>query len=357
MRTVDPEVYDLPYDKIRDGYYSAVYFNRGKHILTSDFSPDGDVNVTMQVFQKDKSVVCGLDESIAILKCCADDWDALTVYALRDGDYVTPWETVMTIEGPLKGFMQLESVYLGILRDQTTVATNMRSLVDVANGRPVIYLADRFNNFANQEGQGYAAHVGGAFAVCTEAGASRFRGEPIGTMAHALIAAFEGDVVEASRAFRFYYPDVNLVSLVDFNNDCVTDALGCAYEFGKDLWGVRLDTSEKMVDVSIGNPHPYMIHFKHGQDIGDRNGVNPTLVRNVRDVLDGNGFKHVKIIVSGGFNAEKIQKFEMLQVPVDMYGVGSSVLNGCSDFTADIVEPIAKKGREFRPNDRMELVR
>ncbi len=345
MRTVDPEFYDLPYNKIKAGYFSAVYFNRGKHILKG--VPSLNHNVTMQVFQKNESIVCGLDESIAVLKRCSDDWSALTVHALRDGDFVAPWETVMTIEGPLGYFMQLESVYLGILRDQTTVATNMSDLVAAAAGKPVIYLADRFNNFANQEGQGYAAHVGGAFAVCTEAGASRFAGEPIGTMAHALIAAHDGDVVTASRAFHYNYPNVNLVSLVDFNNDCVEDTLRCLDAFGKDLWGVRLDTSEKMTDLSLqASSHTCLLK-----------GVCPELVHNVRNALDDNNGEHVKIVVSGGFNVDKITQFEAEDVPVDMYGVGSSVLKGGSDFTADVVKPVAKQGRSFQPNPRMELVR
>jgi nicotinate phosphoribosyltransferase len=90
-------------------------------------------------------------------------------------------------------------------------------------------------------------------------------------------------------------------------------------------------------------------------------GVCPQLVWNVRQALDSHGFQTVRIIVSGGFTAEKIQDFERQGVPVDAYGVGSSLFQGRFDFTADVVRrdgrPCAKVGREYQPNPRLEPVR
>ena len=89
-------------------------------------------------------------------------------------------------------------------------------------------------------------------------------------------------------------------------------------------------------------------------------GVNPELVRNVRRALDAGGFQHVKIVVSGGFTVDKIRLFEEQGVPVDAYGVGSSLFQGRFDFTADVVmlegKPCAKVGRSYRPNPRLERV-
>jgi nicotinate phosphoribosyltransferase len=113
---------------------------------------------------------------------------------------------------------------------------------------------------------------------------------------------------------------------------------------------VRLDTSETMVDKSIV---PEMGTFRP-------TGVNPQLVRNVREALDREGFSHVRIVVSGGFTVEKIRQFEEQQVPVDAYGVGSSLYQGRFDFTADVVlvdgRPLAKVGRQYRANPRLERV-
>ena len=144
---------------------------------------------------------------------------------------------------------------------------------------------------------------------------------------------------------------VRVISLVDFDNDSVGTSLAVARALGKRLWGVRLDTAGTMVDRSVV---PQMSDF-------DPTGVNEVLVRNVRTALDAEGFGYVKIVVSGGFTAEKIARFEANNVPVDAYGVGSSLLRGSFDYTADVVvvngRPCAKVGRRFRPNPRLKLVK
>jgi nicotinate phosphoribosyltransferase len=202
-----------------------------------------------------------------------------------------------------------------------------------------------------QTGDGYAAHIAGAIGVSTDAQASWWGSEGVGTVPHALIAAYEGDTVLASRKFAEHMPeDIGLITLVDFDNDCVETSLKVARALGSRLYGVRLDTSETLVDKSI---MPEMGSFKP-------TGVNPQLVENVRRALDREGFRHVKIVVSGGFTAEKIRFFEEREVPVDVYGVGSSLFQGRFDFTADVVQlegrPLAKVGRSCRPNPRLEVV-
>jgi nicotinate phosphoribosyltransferase len=157
--------------------------------------------------------------------------------------------------------------------------------------------------------------------------------------------------VQATRAFAEQMtPGVQVISLVDFDNDCVATSLAVARALGERLAGVRLDTSEAMVDRSIV---AQMGDF-------DPRGVNPQLVRNVRAALDREGFQHVRITVSGGFTPDKIRRFEDEGVPVDSYGVGSSLFRGQFDFTADIVivdgAPVAKAGRWYRPNPRLEIV-
>jgi nicotinate phosphoribosyltransferase len=177
---------------------------------------------------------------------------------------------------------------------------------------------------------------------------------------------------------------------VDFNNDSVRDSLRVLdamftkYRELKDsgktdeadkykLFGVRLDTSGSIRDVSVpplGEP---------SLDLG----VTPRLVFNVRQELDtawqrwdlpksqqeaAREFcRSVKIVVSGGFNPDKIRKFEHLGVPVDIYAVGSYLFNNngsnITDFTADVVRvkvhnewvDMAKKGRS--PCDNPDLVR
>ena len=170
-------------------------------------------------------------------------------------------------------------------------------------------------------------------------------------MPHALIGAYGGNTVLAATKFAEWAgEDMNIVVLVDFENDSVKTSLEVARALGDRLWGVRLDTSGQLVDRSLWTE---MGDF-------DPRGVNERLVWKVRNALDESGFGHVRIVASGGFNADRIRAFEEQGVPVDSYGVGSSLIRGANDFTADVVmvdgRPCAKVGREYKPNPRLELV-
>jgi nicotinate phosphoribosyltransferase len=347
-RRLPPEIFDLPVEKMREGYYTDEYFNQTRRVLIEDGRRP---RVVMQVFQKKRAVLAGMDEAIAILKLCSDDWDSLTVHALYDGDEISPWETVMTIEGDYTLFAHLETVYLGVLARRTLVSTNVRRVVDAARGKPILFFPARHDHHRVQTGDGYAAHIAGAIGVSTDAQASWWGGRGIGTVPHALIAAYGGNTVLAAMKFAEYAPpDVNVVVLVDFENDSVRTSLEVARAMGDRLWGVRLDTSRTLVDRCLWDE---MGDF-------DPRGVNERLVHKVRDALDENGFERVRIVVSGGFTVDRIREFEAKNVPVDSYGVGSSLIRGDNDFTADVVltdgHSSAKVGRQYRPNPRLELV-
>jgi nicotinate phosphoribosyltransferase len=345
---LDPAIFNLPVEKMRAGYYSDKYFVRAREVLLADgYRP----RVTMQVFGKAAAYLGGMDEAIALLKLCAFEWDQLRVHALFDGDEVRPWETVLLIEGPYEAFAHLETLYLGVLARRTRVGTNTRRVVEAAHPKEVMFFPARHDHWLVQTGDGYAAHIAGAIGVSTDAQASWWGSEGVGTVPHALIAAYGGDTVLATTKFAQYIAsEVRLVTLVDFENDCVRTSLECARVLGDRLYGVRIDTSEMLVDKSV---QPQMGNFKP-------TGVTSQLVRNVRQALDAAGFQPVKILVSGGFTVEKIREFESQGVPVDGYGVGSSLFQGRFDFTADVVlvdgKPCAKAGREYRPNPRLELV-
>jgi nicotinate phosphoribosyltransferase len=352
-----PETFRLPVARMREGYYTDQYFNLTRELLEVE---DRHPRVLMQAFQKEESILGGIDEAIAILKQCAgrhvdggweDGWDELDVRALNEGDEVAPFETVLTIEGDYSLFAHLETCYLGCMARRTLVMRNVRAVVQAAHGKPILFFPARHDHWLVQTGDGWAAHVAGAIGVSTDAQASWWGGRGVGTVPHALIAAYGGDTVAAARAFAHrYHADTNITVLVDFENDSVRTALEVAEALGEDLWGVRLDTSERLVDEALRDePHPALHH-----------GVTPLLARRVRDALDSAGYEHVRIVVSGGFDAEKITRFEAEGTPVDAYGVGSSLLHGQNDFTADVVRvdgrPVAKVGRHERPNPRLDVV-
>jgi nicotinate phosphoribosyltransferase len=348
-----PEIFDLPAERMAQGYYTDAYFNHTRATLLAD---GRHPRVLMQVFQRQRAMLGGIDESIAILKLCSGDWDALTVHALYDGERAEPWETVMMIEGDYTLFAHLETVYLGVLARRTRITTKVAEVVEAAHGKPIIFMPARHDHHRVQTGDGYAAYVAGAvmgvnIGVTSDAQASWWGGRGVGTVPHALIASYGGNTVLAATKFAEWAPpDMNITVLVDFENDSVKTALEVARALGQRLWGVRLDTSGQLVDRSLWNE---MGDF-------DPRGVNERLVQKVRDALDRDGFERVKIVASGGFTAEKIRSFEEQGVPVDAYGVGSSLIRGSYDYTADVVmtdgRPTAKVGRWFRPNPRLELV-
>ena len=355
---LSPSVFRLPLEKIRDGYYSDAYFNHTKSLLEAD---DHHPHVVMQVFQRKESVLGGIDEALAVVKQCSghrgDDgrwvngFKDLEVHALYEGDEIAPWETVMTIEGDYAEFAHLETVYLGCLARRTLIMRNVHEVVEAANGKPILYFPARHDHWLVQTGDGWAAHVAGAIGVSTDAQASWWGGRGVGTVPHGLIAAYGGDTALAARKFADAFgADMNVTVLVDFVNHSVATAIETADALGTDLWGVRLDTSDKLAD--------YALQERYGDEAP--RGVSPELVRLVRAELDARDRNDVKIVVSGGFTADRIRAFEAENVPVDAYGVGSSLIRGANDFTADVVmvegRPGGKVGREYRPNPRLTPV-
>jgi nicotinate phosphoribosyltransferase len=348
-----PDVFDLPVEKLRAGWYTDAYFNHARATLLAD---GRHPKVLVQVFQKKQAWLGGVDEAIAVLRLCAHEPERLTVRALFDGDRIEPWETVLTIEGDYTTFAHLETVYLGALARRTLITTNVVRALEAANGKPIIFMPARFDHQRMQAGDGYAAYVAGQvtgfeIGVTSDEQASWWGGRGIGTVPHALIASYGGDPVLAARKFAEWAPvDMSVTVLVDFENDSMRTALEVAEALGDRLWGVRLDTSETLVDRSLW------------EEMGEfePTGVNEHLVRKVRDALDGAGFERVRIVASGGFTVEKIHAFEERRVPVDAYGLGSSLIRGANDFTADVVmtdgKASGKVGRRFRDNPRLELV-
>jgi nicotinate phosphoribosyltransferase len=258
---------------------------------------------------------------------------------------------VMTIEGDYSLFAHLETVYLGCMARRSLIMRNVAEVVEAARGKPILYFPARHDHWLVQTGDGWAAHVAGAIGVSTDAQASWWGGRGIGTVPHGLIAAYGGDTVRAATVFAdHFYDQMNITVLVDFENDSLKTALEVAEALGPRLWGVRLDTSEDMVDRSLLSE---LGGFKP-------TGVNQRLVKKVRAGLDQEGFREVRIVASGGFTAQRIREFEADGVPVDAYGVGSSLIRGANDFTADVVRvdgrPCAKAGRRYTPNPRLERV-
>ena len=395
-----------------------------QHNLPAGVSPDhiavGDIEVEMQWFTRrmGNTIVVGVDKSLEMLRHCTGYWegdqfietaDNLEVWAVHDGTVVTSdgnplnAEPVIKVRGRYRDFALLETPTLGVLTRSSRVATNVYETLMAARGKPVLFFPARFDMHEVQAADGYAyniaiqrfnmdfSHQIGSF-VSTDAQGDWWGGAGGGTVAHAAIASFLGDTAEAMMQFARILPaHIPRIALVDFNNDSISDSLhvlnamfakyrelcdaGDEAEASKYvLYGVRLDTSGSVRDVSA-------------EPLGDPSldlGVNPRLVFNVRQALDSaweswnmspawqdaarEYCRNVKIVVSGGFNPEKMRRFERLSVPVDIYAVGSWLFNNNSrtvtDFTADVARvkvhaewiDMAKVGRRPLDNPNLERV-
>jgi nicotinate phosphoribosyltransferase len=401
------------------------YSYAGKHHnLPADVSPEniavGDIEVEMQWFtrRQGNTIVVGVDKSLAMLRHCTGYWEDdqfvdtsnhLEVWAVHDGAMVQSdgnplnIEPVIKARGRYRDFALLETPTLGVLTRSSRVATNVYETLTAAHGKPVLFFPARFDLHEVQAADGYAyniaikrfnmdySHEIGSF-VSTDAQGDWWGGAGGGTVAHAAIASFLGDTAEVMMQFSRVLPaNVPRIALVDFNNDSVRDSLrvmGAMFaryrelcDLGDEaeaskyiLYGIRLDTSGSLRDVSV-------------EPLGDPAldlGVTPRLVFNVRQALDqawenwsippawkdaAREYCHsVKIVVSGGFNPERIRKFEKLGVPVDIYAVGSWLFNNngttVTDFTADVVRvkvhgewiDMPKVGRRPLANPNLERV-
>ncbi|WP_373437110.1 nicotinate phosphoribosyltransferase [Metamycoplasma equirhinis] len=319
----------------------SIYFFKTEKIAKSKKIND---IVTLQFFQRHNNVMlCGINEVLELL----EKNTSTNKYKIRyvpEGSIINNREVVLELEGPYFEFGKWEGIIDGILARQSSIATNSYRVTSAANNKLVISMADRADHYRNQIDDAYAINLGGIKNHSTLAASNHNLEHTYGSMPHALIQMFHGDVVAACKAYHKAFPNDKLYALVDFHNDVIADSLACLKEFGKKLYGVRIDTSKALIDKM----------FTEGEA---EFGVTPTQVKRLREALDQNGGKHVKITVSSGFNAEKIKDFEDEKTPVDAYGVGASLLKVWVNFSADATklndEKIAKAGRFYLTNPNL----
>jgi len=335
--------------RLKQGYFTANYFLKTRAIMTNHMPKQ---IVTLQFFQwQDNLVACGIDEAIALIHTCADHPETLTIEAVQDGDVVQSKEPVLRITGAYEYFGFLESAIDGILSRRSSVATNTKDVLIAAQGKPVFSMADRQDDYHTQAGDGYASYIMGITKVSTDAQGSWWGGKGMGTMPHALVQMCEGDIVKACQLYQKQFPSEKVTALIDYHNDVIGDGLLAARALQGQLGAVRVDTSSSLIDRYFDTHPP--IGF-------DAHGVNPQLIKALRNALNDAGFANVKIIVSSGFNPEKIARFELEQAPVDLYGVGLYLVTLRTNFTGDLVmlngKPQAKFGRQLLDSKQLKQV-
>jgi nicotinate phosphoribosyltransferase len=315
-------------DDILQGRVTDIYFIRTKEILIKKGLADVRVRMEFHVNGVPRGyewvVYSGLEDALKVLS-----QRPVNVYSLPEGtlipsNYPIP---LMVIEGRYVDFVELETAVLGILRHSTSVTTKAARIKRLGMDRKFIFFGLRAAHPVLAPMLDRAAYIGGFDGVSGIMSEEYLGVKPSGTMPHALIVVF-GDNVEAWKAFDEVIPeDVPRIALVDTFEDERMEAVKAAKALGKKLFGVRLDTPSS------------------------RRGNFREIIMEVRWTLDLLGYKHVKIVASGGINEKSVQQLRDI---VDIFGVGTSVaFPQPVDIGGDIVEvnksgewvPISKRGK------------
>lgn len=389
--------------KLPDDYrpYIDVYFHRTLEILRAEgLNPwvRGQVMI-----RKGPGVVGGIDEAIAAL----EKYDALAdvegkILALNEGDSYEARETLLIAEKPIQSFVDLETLYLGVLSKGTTSASDgvdaidcaaaeakMAAVVKAAQGRPVFYFGARHWDFREDASIAQAAFNGGAIAASTDIAAALIGEKGIGTIPHVLenIMAWrygkDRAVVEATKAFdKHIDPSIKRIALIDYNNREIDDSLATARALEGRLYGVRVDTcGENIAQGACLSPmSAQALEWKReGLNLPEAeapeakywygSGVTVTGVFALRRALDAAGFQNVKIILSSGFaDAEKVRAFVEAEKSLgvrlfDSLGVGGIYESRAAKMdivavgeSADAMVPISKAGRSYNPNPRLKEI-
>ncbi|WP_029513030.1 nicotinate phosphoribosyltransferase [Mycoplasmopsis iners] len=326
--------------------YIATYFDKTKTIIEK-YNPNNIIK--LQFFQRnDNALLGGMNEVLEILEKYTDT-SKYTIRYLPEGSKIKNLEIVLELEGHYQDFGTLEGLIDGVLSRSSSIATNAYHCVQAANGKPVVFMGDRMDHYLMQKRDGDAVRLAGIEIVSTpEQNLPDAVIEPFGSIPHALIQNFDGDVKKAMRAYAETFPDELLISLIDYHNDVIAQFKESYDELGAKLWGVRVDTSKSVKDHMFDNE----------EDKPEYYGVNLEQIKRLRKAMDDYGAKDVKIAVSSGFDAKKIANFEANCAPVDFYGVGQSIFKLTCAFSADATvlngHNQAKEGRYYRQNNQLK---
>ncbi len=317
----EKEFYIVSGKEVEEGKVTDVYFLRTMKVLKSKGL--ADKRVAMEVAARSLpnkfkwGILAGVEEVARLL-----EGRKVNVYSLPDGSLLRPWIPVMRIEGPYSEFGPMETSILGFLCSLSGVATVAARVKFAAGNKPVVNFGIRRQHPAVSlafEKAGLIGGLDGSSGILVE----ELGFKPVGTMPHAMIILFE-DQVKAWKAFDEVLPeDIPRIALVDTFYDEKTESLMAAESLKDKLAGVRLDTP------------------------ASRRGNMSQIIREVRWELNMRGYRHVKILISGGLNEYSVKEYS--EAGADSFGVGSHIIGARPiDFGVDIVEaegkPIAKRG-------------
>lgn len=232
------------------------------------------------------------------------------IYSSTEGDIVFPHRPVLSVEAGLAQAQIVETVLLNILNFQSLIATRAGRIRHAAGGAKLIDFGLRRAHGPGGYYASRAAIIGGFQATSNVRAGCDYHIPVTGTMAHSLIQAFDSEL-DAFRTFARWHPGrcVLLVDTYDTLGSGLPNAIKVAKEMeqrGQKLSGIRLDSG----DLAY-------------------------LSAKAREKLDKENLHYVKIAVSNQLDEYVINSLKQQKAPIDVFGVGTSLVTGQPDAALD----------------------
>jgi nicotinate phosphoribosyltransferase len=245
------------------------------------------------------------------------------IYGMQEGELVFPVEPVLRVEGGLLETQLVETLLLNLLNFQSLIATKASRIRKSAGNRMLTDFGLRRAQGTGGIQASRAAIIGGFDNTSNMLAASLHDLHPNGTMAHSFIESYDNEL-EAFRAYANTFPD-HCVLLVDTYNT-IKSGLPNAITVGREL----LEKGHQLIGIRL--------------DSGDL----AYLSKKARKLLDEAGLDAVKIVVSNQLDEHVVKSLIEQGAPIDIFGVGTSMITGRPDGAIDGVYKLSSAGHKPR---------
>ena len=238
------------------------------------------------------------------------------IWGYSEGDCYFPGSPILVVEGTFAEAVLLETVTLSILNHDCAIASAASRMVTAAGGRPLIEMGSRRTHERAAVASARAAYIAG-FASTSNLRARYEYGVPsAGTSAHAFTLVHDSE----RHAFMTQIAALGKETTLLVDTYDVPRAVRTAIEVaGTDLGAVRIDS-----------------------------GDLPAVARQVRALLDSRGATRTRIVLTGDLDEYSIAALGAM--PVDGYGVGTSLVTGSGAPTAALVYKLVARSLSAVPD-------
>ncbi len=224
-----------------------------------------------------------------------------SVYAVREGEIVFPYEPIVTVKAPMIQAQLVETALLTFINHQTLIASKSAKICTAAGGGVMEFGLRRAQGADAGIYGARAAMIGGCVGTSNVYAGRAFNVPVSGTMAHSWVMNFPSEL-EAFRAYARSFPEncLLLCDTYDTLRSGVPNAITVFRELraqGYEPKGIRLDSG----DLAY-------------------------LSKEARKLLDEAGFENASICASGDLDEYSIRSLKAQGARIDIWGVGTKLI-------------------------------